>query len=65
VHDFLNVGGKDHIPFGRVFGFRQCRACVSALAFGQHKDRHPTHGYDPTREAAMPAFARVGGGNRG
>jgi hypothetical protein len=28
------------------------------LAFGQHEDRTPTHGYEPTREAAMAAFAR-------
>jgi hypothetical protein len=28
------------------------------LAFGQHKDRIPTHGYEPTREAAMAAFAK-------
>jgi hypothetical protein len=24
-----------------------------ALAFGHHEDRTPTHGYEPTREAAM------------
>jgi hypothetical protein len=28
------------------------------LAFGQHEDRTPTHGYEPMREAAMAAFAR-------
>jgi hypothetical protein len=28
------------------------------LAFGQHEDRTPTHGYAPTREAAMAAFAK-------
>jgi hypothetical protein len=28
------------------------------LAFGHHKDRTPTHGYEPTREAAMAAFAK-------
>ena len=28
------------------------------LAFGHHKDRTPTHGYAPTREAAMAAFAK-------
>jgi len=28
------------------------------LAFGQHEDRTPTHGYAATREAAMAAFAR-------
>ena len=26
------------------------------LAFGYHEDRTPTHGYEPTREAAMAAF---------
>jgi hypothetical protein len=34
------------------------------LAFGHHEDRTPTHGYEPTREAAMAAFANsVGGRN--
>ena len=28
------------------------------LAFGQHEDRTPTHGYEPTREAAMSSFAK-------
>jgi hypothetical protein len=28
------------------------------LAFGQHEERVPTHGYEPTREAAMTAFAK-------
>ena len=28
------------------------------LAYGQHEDRTPTHGYEATREAAMQAFAR-------
>jgi len=28
------------------------------LAFGYHEDRTPTHGYEPTREAAMAASAR-------
>ena len=28
------------------------------LAFGQHEDRSPTHGYATTREAAMAAFAK-------
>jgi hypothetical protein len=28
------------------------------LAFGHHEDRTATHGYDPTREAAMSAFAK-------
>jgi len=25
---------------------------------GHHEDRTPTHGYEPTREAAMAAFAK-------
>jgi hypothetical protein len=28
------------------------------LAFGHHEDRTPTHGYEPTREAAMAVFAK-------
>ena len=28
------------------------------LAFGQHEDRSPTHGYADSREAAMAAFAK-------
>jgi hypothetical protein len=28
------------------------------LAFGQHEDRTPTHGYTVTRETAMAAFAK-------
>ena len=26
-----------------------------------YEDRQPTHGYEPTREAAMAAFAKAGG----
>jgi hypothetical protein len=28
------------------------------LAYRQHEDRTPTHGYEATREAAMAAFAK-------
>jgi hypothetical protein len=28
------------------------------LAYGYHEDRTPTHDYEPTREAAMAAFAK-------
>jgi len=28
-------------------------------AFGRHKDRTPIYGYEPTREAAMAAFAKA------
>jgi hypothetical protein len=33
------------------------RKAVDA-AFGHHEDRTPTHGYEPTREAAMAAFRK-------
>jgi hypothetical protein len=33
------------------------------LAYGQHEDRTPTHGYEATRAAAMAASLRVGGAN--
>ena len=28
------------------------------LSYDYHEDRTPTHGYEPTREAAMAAFAQ-------
>jgi hypothetical protein len=28
------------------------------LAYGYHEDRTPTHGYEPTPESAMAAFAK-------
>jgi hypothetical protein len=28
------------------------------LAYGEHEDRTPTHGYETTREAAIAAFAK-------
>jgi hypothetical protein len=39
----------------------RCRPETSwmwALAFGQHEDRAPTLGYEPTREAAMAASVK-------
>src|SRR5262249_57637340 len=56
-----------------VFGFGLfCARCIRSslgappvsqpwmwtLAYGYHEDRTPTHGYEPTREAAMAAFAK-------
>jgi hypothetical protein len=29
------------------------------LAHGYHRDRSPTHGFEPTHEAAMTAFAKT------
>jgi hypothetical protein len=31
---------------------------VWALSFGHREDHTPTHDYEPTREAAMAAFAK-------
>jgi hypothetical protein len=41
---------------GRALDERSLR--MWTLAFGHHEDRTPTHGYEPTREAAMAAFAK-------
>jgi hypothetical protein len=34
------------------------------IGYDNHKDRTPTHGYEPTRDAAMAAFAKSGRGQR-
>src|SRR5215472_7013250 len=31
---------------------------LGTLDYGHHEDRTPTYGYEPTREAAMAAFAK-------
>src|SRR5215467_2203493 len=51
----------DGVVVGRIFN--SAASPVDApwlwtLAFGHHEDRTPTHGYEPTREAAMAAFAK-------
>jgi hypothetical protein len=45
---------------GRIFLAVTSRgtAWMWKLAYGQHDDHTPTHGYEPTREAAMAAFAK-------
>ena len=46
---------------GRIFKVHaapQGTPWMWTLAFGQHEDRTPTHGYAATREAAMAAFAK-------
>jgi hypothetical protein len=51
----------DGIVVGRIF-----RAAASpegtpwmwTLAFGHHEDRARTHGFEPTREEAIAAFAK-------
>jgi hypothetical protein len=34
------------------------RQWMRSLAYGHHRDRTPTHGYEPTRAAAMAAFRK-------
>jgi hypothetical protein len=42
-----------------VIHFLALLARSSALLLdGHYEDRSPTHGYDPTRQAAMAAFAK-------
>jgi hypothetical protein len=51
----------DGIVVGRIMKAAAVPAGLSwmwTLAFGHHEDRTPTHGHDPTREAAMAAFAK-------
>jgi hypothetical protein len=46
---------------GRVFlspGAPADKPWMWTLSYGYHEDRTPTHGYEPTREAAMAAFAK-------
>jgi hypothetical protein len=50
----------DGVAVGRIFKVRLGGRTpwMWALLFGYHEDRIPTHGYEPTREAAMAAFAK-------
>jgi hypothetical protein len=46
---------------GRIFKANASPVGASwmwALAFGHHEVRAPTHGYEPTPDAAMTAFAK-------
>jgi hypothetical protein len=66
-----NDDDYDMLADGAVVGciFKANAAPVGApwmwtLAFGHHEHRTADPRYETTREAAMAAFARVGGGNR-
>ena len=51
----------DGVVVGRIMkaASKPAEACwLWTLAYGQHEDRTPSHGYEATREAAMQAFAR-------
>src|SRR5262249_2616230 len=63
------AGRRWHTPTPIPKPGRRCRPSTGAggassagsaitLAFGHHEDRTPTRGYEPTREAAMAAFAK-------
>jgi hypothetical protein len=45
---------------GRIFkdDGAQGRPWFWGMAYGHHRDRHSSHGHEPTREAAMAAFAK-------
>ena len=51
----------DGVVVGRIFNAAASPAGTPwmwTLAYGHHEDRSPTHGYEPTREAAIAAFAK-------
>jgi hypothetical protein len=59
--DDYDVIGTDGIVIGRIFKATQSpegTPWMWTLAYRDHEDRTPTHGYEATREAAMQAFAR-------
>src|SRR5215471_7610145 len=65
-----NDDDHDVVASGEVVGriFKANAAPVGSpwmwtLAFGHHEDRTPTHGYAATREAAIAASRKAGGGN--
>jgi len=59
-YDVIDAGG---LVIGRIFKANKSPAetpWMWTLAYGDHKDRPLTHGYESTRQAAMQAFARSG-----
>jgi hypothetical protein len=56
-----DVIGPQEFVIGRIFNSIASppeTPWAWTLAHGFHEDRSPTHGYEPTRETAMQAFAR-------
>jgi hypothetical protein len=54
-----NDDDYDVLADGRIFKVHAAPVETPWIpAFGHHEDRTPTHGHEPTREAAMAAFAR-------
>jgi hypothetical protein len=59
--DDYDVIGTDGMVIGRIFKATTSPAGTPwmwTLAYGDHEDRTPTHGYEATREVAMQAFAK-------
>jgi hypothetical protein len=56
-YDFIGPGG---LVIGRIFKATSPVGTpwMWTLAYGEHENRTPTHGYEATRDAAMQAFAR-------
>jgi hypothetical protein len=53
----------DDARVGRILrsaGVPEDQRWMWTLVYGYHDDRTPTHGYEPTCEAAMAAFAKSG-----
>ena len=44
---------------GRIYHDRGTDQWFWGLAYGYHKDRTPTHGYEDSREAAMATFRNI------
>ena len=56
-----DVIGTDGTVIGRIFVATTSPTGTPwmwVIAYGDHEDRTPTHGYEATRQAAMRAFAR-------
>jgi hypothetical protein len=60
--DDYDVIDPDGLVIGRIFKSATSpfvrTPWIWTLAYGDHEDRTPTHGYAETREAAMAAFAK-------
>ena len=59
--DDNDVIATDGIIIGRIFKATKSPEGIPwmwTLAYGDHEDRKPTHGYEATRQAAMHSFAR-------
>jgi len=61
--DDYDVIGADGLVIGRIFRASTAPAGTPwmwTLSYGQHEERMPTHGYEPTREAAMSLICSTG-----